>query len=280
MKKKIFLRTKTGMVLRTKTGMVLRMKAKIFLLLALASLPLQLPNAFAGRSESKKSPAQAQQSATPAAKWERYTYPGEEFSVELPGTPFFVEKVRAVRGARGLMEKTRVYELYGDGVAVLITSFDNPRRNESLENFADMSGLTTWRSRGVVAAVGDVASDGFKGREYNIAGDVYAGRARVLIAKRHAYVLESRSLDPTHPSLARFFDSLTLGEHPAGESAVELEYPGEFKTAPPAAVGLGRGPGRGGDFPLARPPDARPAPGMPHTAGEPYGPKEVTRRAV
>src|SRR5207237_5343684 len=117
-------------------------------------------------------------------------------------------------------------------------------------------------------------------REYNIAGDVYAGRARVFIAKRHAYVLEARSLDPTHPSLARFFESLTLGEHPNGESAVELEYPGEFKTAPPAAGGLDRGPGRGGNLILARPPDARSAPRTPHAAGEPYDSRAGTSQAV
>src|SRR2546423_222441 len=145
MKKKIFLRTKAKIFLRTKTGIALRMKAKIFLFLALASLPLQLPNAFAGQGESRQSPAQAQQSATPAAKWERYTYPGEEFSVELPEMPAVFHTVRNVANSIYDIEKMRVFSVYSGGVVFIIASYDKPRSQESLDYFAAYH----WGGRGL-----------------------------------------------------------------------------------------------------------------------------------
>src|SRR5438270_996566 len=231
---------------------------------------------FAAGPRPGHPPAVARQQdaqAAAQAAWERYTFPGEEFAVELPGAPFAVEKKRLVRGTRDVLEKTHAFGLYGEGVVFRITSFDAPRSNETLEYFAEQFGLGS--SGGGGGPGRDVNSGGFTGKEYEIKGSTH-GRARVFRALNHAYVLEALSLDARSPSPGRFFDSFELSEHPAGKSAVALEYPGEFTPAPPEAGEAGGG----NNLLLVRPQGADGRDPAPHAEGVPYKANEVTRRAV
>src|SRR5437764_884602 len=237
-----------------KAKMFLRMKTKIFLLLALASLPLQLPNAFAGQSafkevhaQAQQSPTQAQQSATPAAKWERYTYPGEEFSVELPEMPAVFHTVRNVANSICDIEKMRVFSVYSGGVVFIITSYDKPRSQESLDYFATYH----WGGRGL-APKGNVALGGFAGREYAPSNGL-GGLARVFRTKRHAYLVWAITMEASHPYVSRFMDSFALSANPSGKTVAEDEPvppyvpPQPPKEAQTATPGAGIGPGRGGN---------------------------------
>src|SRR5262245_5275757 len=70
-----------------------------------------------------------------AAKWERYSARGEEFSVELPDEPTSIDVFRP----RDLLEKPkpsgRMYGAYNDGVVYLVLSFDNLNGKEPLDVF-------------------------------------------------------------------------------------------------------------------------------------------------
>src|SRR2546421_255759 len=252
-----------------KARIVLRMKTKTFLLLALASLLLQLPTAFAGQGGSKESPAQAQQTATPSAKWERYTYPGEEFSVELPEMPAVFHTVRNVANSIYDTEKMRVFGVYSGGVVFNITSYDKPRSQESLDYFATYH----WGGRGLTPK-GDVALGGFAGREYAPSNGL-GGLARVFRTKRHAYLVWAIAIEASHPYVSRFMDSFALSAKPSGKPVAEDEpVPTYVPPQPPPDGTAGAGSAAPRTQPGAQPtPDTRPADG-------PFTQKEVTRQGV
>lgn len=207
---------------------------KSFLLSALAVL------CFGPRQPSAQTTAQAAAQSPPSEAWERYTYEGEEFSVEMPGMPFVIERARMVGPTES--EPVRDFGLYSGGVIYMITSYDHPREAESLDYFAGYN----WSDPNLKAA-GYLKLGGFEGREYESARG-YKLRARVFRTKRHAYRLRAISYGDEDPRGARFLDSLALGGKPAGR---QIHEPPQPTAAVPAA-------------PL----------------GEIYKPSEVTRKAV
>lgn len=187
------------------------MKAGLLLILTLAAL------AFAPS-------VTGQESALPAqAAWARYTYPGDEFSVELPAMPWVFHTARAGKGFPPADLKVRVFGLYSDGVVYVVGAFDEPQKSETLDTFA--AGLYgAW----ALAPKGDVTQGALKGRAYAVAGrtvrskttELY-GEARAFRVKRHAYVALAVSTTDGRAEVARFLDSLTIGESPAGEAVKE-----------------------------------------------------------
>jgi TonB family protein len=219
----------------------LKLKTRVLLYLiltVLACAPLA-----AGRMQSQPESSQA-------AAWSRYTYTGEEFSVELPGAPTFFQTVRGLGKKPYGDEQGRVYSLYHDDVVYFVVAYDAPRSFESLDFFATQL-YGAWG----LAPKGAVTLGGFEGRSYNVVGtqrgrltyDLH-GEARVFLAKRHAYLALAVSDVEGRPEVVRFLDSLTLEANPAGQSAVEEEpvprfVPPKTQPAPGVASGLGRGGG-------------------------------------
>ena len=228
------------------------MKPKSLKLLMLAALVTLLA------AQSASSQQSSQQSAA-ADKWERYTYAGEEFSVEMPEMPFVFETSRSV-GPRE-SEVVRTFGLYSGGVLYIITSFDNPRAQETLDYFAAYQ----W-SDPSFRATRDLKLGAFDGREYETSGGIRL-RERVFSAKRHAYRVRALSYGVEDPRIVRFLDSFALGGKPAGVGIYESPPPavpvplGLTPTTPP-------GPGHGGAIDSA------------YAAGEPYKVSEVERKAI
>jgi TonB family protein len=179
--------------------------------------------------------------------WTRYTYPGEEFSVELPSAPAVSRVARNVPDTADKTEEGRAFGLYSDGVVFIVTSYDRPRESESLDYFANF----LWGGRGGLKAAGDVSLGGFPGRAYNLSSPPLRGVARVFRTQKHAYLLKAFSDEEGHePAFERFVNSFTLGGAPAGKSVADkspgLQGGGQLAPrAPGAAVG---GPYRSGEL--------------------------------
>lgn len=203
-------------------------KAK--LLKSVLTLALSAHASFAQRAAFTSSQSSAQtverpsppQSPSPE-KWERYTFEGDEFSVELPEMPFVSESLRSVGPTE--TERVRDFGLYSGGIVYMITSYDRPRAAESLDYFAGY-GWTYPKFK----AAGDLRLGGFEGREYESARG-YRLRARVFRTKRHAYRVRAMNYGEEDPRLVRFLDSFALGGKPAGRQIHEPTTPAYGATA-------------------------------------------------
>jgi TonB family protein len=166
------------------------------------------------------------QEAPAAARWERLTFPGEEFSVEWPDMPFVFATSRPVKERDREYEKLLYFGAYSDGVIFRLASFHNPRPHETLADFG-----ARLSARDPLAETGtrEVAAGGVKGVEFDIRG----GTARVFRTPKRVYVLEAFSRGGDHDGVARFLNSLTLGANPRGRAIEAGAF--EAKLAPPSA---------------------------------------------
>ena len=235
------------------------MKSKLLkplLLTILAALPLSTPQSSAR--------AQSRGAARPSAhsteeRWERYTYAGEEFSVEMPSMPFVFESSRSVSMFKS--EPLRTFGLYARGLVLIVTSFDNPQEQETSDRFATYH----WGGGGLSFAR-DVKLGGFAGKEYESSAKVLA-RARVFRTRRHAYLVWAMTKAENDPRVTRFLDSFTLGGKPSGVAIYEPPPPAVPVPSGPSPV-ITQGPGQSGPA----------APG--HAAGGPYKTSELSIKAI
>jgi TonB family protein len=179
-----------------------------------AALTPPQSSAQAGIQTAAQSPSP--QSTAAEEKWERYTFEGEEFSVELPAMPFDFESWWSV-GLRD-RESMRDFGVYSGGVVYAITSYDNARSGDSLDRFASYS----WSAG--LKRVRDLKLGGFDGREYEFREGLLL-RARVFRTKRHAYLIRAMTDGTDDPRVARFLDSFTLGNAPSGRPIRETPTP-------------------------------------------------------
>ena len=240
-----------------------------------------------------------------AAKWERYTFPGDEFSVELPGMPFVFRTIRCISDGCRDSDKVRVFGHYADGVVFMIAAFDEPRARESFEDFA---GHVRFTRSFADAAKRAVTASGFEGSEFRsvtrlqapppakdpllLPGDAPAApppagttvvqnfeSSRVFKTKSHAYLVKAMSQTERHPLAERFLDSLTLSDKPQGREIVETAAPPPVPLAtPPAASGPGRGENAQTDAKDQPVPRTQPADDI--DPKRVFNPKEVTQKAV
>ncbi|HEX8352176.1 MAG TPA: hypothetical protein VF611_04740, partial [Pyrinomonadaceae bacterium] len=126
---------------------------------------------FAALSHACASRAAAQDAATPSAggfgpheaAWARYTYPGDEFSAELPGMPFVMHSYRSVDNRPANEEKVRVFGRYSGGVVFFLVAYDRPRPSETFDQ------LTSFlRGAWALAPQGGATLGGFEGRAYKV----------------------------------------------------------------------------------------------------------------
>ena len=189
--------------------------------------------------------AAGQTESAQAAAWARYTYPGDEFSVELPGAPAVFHTSRIIRSRPYDSDTMRVFGVYHGGVVYMVVSYDRPRAAEPDERFAgyvsDVRGLKP---------TGEVRLGGAKGWGYEVGLMNFKGKARVFRTQRHAYFLKAFSDAEGHgEAVERFLNSFALGAEPAGISIPDdppVQPYVTSKDAPaPSAGGVGPGPGRG-----------------------------------
>lgn len=196
--------------------------------------------------------------------WERYTYPGEEFSVELPLMPLVFNTSRSI--SRTESEKMRVFGVYSGGLIFIVTSYDKPRSHELLDYFATYH----WGGRGL-APKGEVALGGFKGKEYEPSDSLH-GLARVFRTKKHAYLVWALTTEENQPSVERFLNSFMLSARPSGKAVADDAPVPAYNPPPTPSPGTQQGAGAVAAVTLP-PPDERPADG-------PFTQKEVVRKAL
>ena len=222
------------------------MSVKVLLLLAVSMLPLTQTPSDAGANNAPRVQNPAPAAPAEPSKWERYTFPGEEFSVELPEMPFVFNTTRRVSRTLSDNERMRVFGVYSGGAVFIIVSYDNPRNGETFDDFAAyprVGNIGEWVSKG------NVTLKGFAGKEYGQSGGL--GMARVFRAKNRAYLLKAFSIEANHPSVARFIDSLALDAKPSGLPITEPDRPAPIVVQPAPAGSIGpvgpiNGPGTGG----------------------------------
>lgn len=161
----------------------MKLKTRVLLYFILAVLACAHAPLAAGQTQSQPESAQA-------TTWSRYTYTGEEFSVELPGMPSVFQTVRGVNNNWRETEKVRVFGHYSGGVIFFIVAYDNPHRSESLDFFA-----AHLRGAWGLVPKDAVTLGGFEGRSYSVIGmqrgriayDLH-GEGRAFRTKKHAYL--------------------------------------------------------------------------------------------
>lgn len=222
-------------------------KTGVLRALILVTLVCACAQHAAGQSEPARS-----------AAWKRYAYPGDEFSVELPGAPSVYNTFRA-GGPRSRGDiRVRVFSLYHERVIYFLVAYDEPRSSESDEFFA-----TYLRGAWGVEPRGELMLGGVKGLAYGVAGTRRGrltydlrGEGRLFRTKRHAYLALALTDEDGRPEVTRFLDSLALKPNPsderiAGEEPVPRYVPTpevpETRPGPPApSVGPADGEPEGG----------------------------------
>ena len=216
------------------------MRLRALLLLTIAALSLA------------HAPRAAGQDSADSAQWARYTYPGDEFSVELPGMPYVMHTDRAIGRYPVRRERMRIFGRYSGGIVYFVAAYDRPLQAETLDMFASYL-----RGAWSVSPKGQITQGGFEGRAYEVRGSSRLraphelhGEGRVFVTKKHAYFALAMSLEEGRPEVTRFLDSLTLGPSPAGERVAESAPLPRFVPPEPTAGasegGMGVGAGRGG----------------------------------
>jgi TonB family protein len=207
-------------------------------------------------------PRAAGQDGADAAQWASYTYPGDEFSVELPGMPYVMHTERSIGRLPQRRERMRVFGRYSGGVVYFVAAYDRPHSSETLDMFTSyLRGAWSLSSKGTLTL------GGFEGRAYEVkeysrqrAPQELHGEGRVFVTNKHAYFALALSPEAGRPEVTRFLDSLTLGPSPAGERIAESApiprfVPPESTAGAPEGMG-GVRPGAGAP---ARDPNARKA---------------------
>lgn len=209
-------------------------RVSLYLILAaLACAPLAAGQEAAGQAQPARD-----------AAWSRYTFPGDEFSAELPGMPSVFHTARAVRERPHGEEKVRVFSLYHDYVIYFIVAYDDPRSSESLDSLA-----AHLRGAWALEPEGEVKLGEFGGRAYSVVG-VQRGRltydlrgeGRAFRAKRHAYLVLALADKEGRPEVARFLNGFALGAKPAGQAIADEQPVPRFvpPQTPPADSGSPR----------------------------------------
>jgi TonB family protein len=189
-------------------------------------------------------PAAGQTESAQAAAWTRYTYPGEEFSVELPGAPTVFNTFRAGGPRPHGDTRVRVFSLYHERVIYFLVAYDEPRSSESDEFFA-----TYLRGAWGLEPKGELKLGGVKGRAFDVVGTQRGrltydlrGEGRVFRTKRHAYLALALTEEAGRPEVTRFLNSLALKPNPtderiAGEEPVPRYVPPTTPEGPPPRSG-------------------------------------------
>jgi TonB family protein len=242
------------------------------LLIALTLLPLSQTPARARQDGAPSARTPAPSAPAESEKWERFTYPDEEFSVEMPLMPFVFHTTRHVNRTLSDREKMRVFGVYSGGVVFMVASYDKPRDGETFDDFA---GYTQGGSLGGLVSKGNVTLKGFAGKEY--AHPDGRGAVRVYRAKKKAYFLKAYAKTADDPKVARFLDSFSLERKTSGVLIDEFkaEAARVAQAAPPAAVGPGRVENSGGDRK-----EGGGGPEMPVDYNRTFRQGEVTRKAL
>jgi TonB family protein len=155
----------------------------------------------------------AQSSTAPdPASWKRYTVKNEEFSVTLPTLPAMVTNMEF----SSQLKKERRHRLISttaDGVTYWIETYENPKRQQSLEQFIAQFAA----DYGFNASNGrELSLSGFSGREYSYKEEGKVGTEQFFATEERLYRFFARGATAEHPGVKQFFASIALGQNQEG----------------------------------------------------------------
>lgn len=170
------------------------------------------------------------------ASWKRYTVQNEEFSVTLPTLPTMVSNKSfssQLKKERG----QRLISAVADGVDYRIEAYENPQRQQSLEQFiaeaASAYGFNLSTGR-------DLTMGSFPGREYLHNEEGPPGTEQFFATEERLYRFAARGATADHPGVKQFFSSIILGKKQEGIPITDgIGEPLQSATAPPEKIYTG-----------------------------------------
>ena len=144
--------------------------------------------------------------ASTADEWSRYKIKGEAFSVELPRLPAMTTRNVYLLSIRK-NQKQRVLGSYGDGVAYVVSAFENAQ-GQSLDEFIEDTkrrGRYEWNPNPT-----NITVNGFAGKQFDIAQRDVPGTVQFVAAKGHLYEFQAVGAAADDPRTTRFFSSIVL----------------------------------------------------------------------
>jgi TonB family protein len=196
--------------------------------------------------------------------WERYTSPGEEFTVLLPKPPWVVPISRPPKllttPPDGLL-----YAAYDGGTGYVMLSFDNSERQEELDAF-----IEEFRQYGVFNGGAtferELVLHGYKGKQYRVRASTtdISGIVQFYRTKNRVYIFEAIGDARSLPAIERFLKSVTLDMKTKAKNIARLQ--GDREAAQKSEV--------------AAPPPKSAESQTNAPQARPFSPREVTRKAV
>lgn len=166
-----------------------------------------------------------QRKAPDPQSWQRYTVKGEEFSVTLPTVPAMLT-LKAFQPRIQKQRRERRLKAAADGVIYMVNVFENPKPNQSLDEFiAEQnktigSGLTLER---------DLTVGGITGKEYSSRNNTPATTVQFFASEKRLYSFAATGSSADNVAVKHFFSSIALGKKTEGTKVedgpgVPLEY--------------------------------------------------------
>ena len=170
------------------------------------------------------------------ASWKRYTVKDEEFSVVLPTLPAMVtnkdfsSQLKKERGHRYIAT-------VADGVGYTIEAYENPQRQQSLEQFIAEAAS----AYGFDVSTGkDLAISGFPGREY-LHKEGPPGAEQYFATEERLYRFAARGATADHQGVKQFFSSISLGKKQQGIQITDgIGQPLQSESGPREKIYTGR----------------------------------------
>ncbi|MDQ1592518.1 MAG: vitamin transporter [Pyrinomonadaceae bacterium] len=159
--------------------------------------------------------------AQTTSQWERISTEDEDFSVNMPVRPSFIEKERYVHdGVK--VSRALISGVYHNGVVFIARIYEVPElkqlSNERLSgDCRRLAGLRNIEGR-------DIDKSSFRGKEYLKQSDNHTHIIQCYLTKKRFYVIEAAARNKDNSSIKRFLSSLSLGggktaEDPSNDSA-------------------------------------------------------------
>ena len=153
-------------------------------------------------------------SQSDSSPWKRYSVGDEQFSIALPTLP-------AMHTSRVFYEPTRKHRTqrllgsYADGVVYTILVLENPKSQESLEDFMAKNSYGLYLTTGQ-----NLIRDGFAGKEFSSPTSVW----QFFAAENRLYRFSAISVAENDPRVKQFLSSVSLNKK---EGVEVIDGPGE-----------------------------------------------------
>lgn len=146
------------------------------------------------------------------AVWVRYSTKAEEFSVLMPQLPGVISSKTCLDLPCQTARLEKTYAAYSDGVVYVVTSYQNPKRRQSLEAIIDEQRS---QMKGVVSQ-SDVTLNKFNGKRYILrSGEHHHRIVTFYMTEKYIYQVYAVGDTADNPSMQKFIESFALDKKKA-----------------------------------------------------------------